>query len=115
MYIFNIIWLLDGNVMNKEVVLEMMLFNDLSSTEEVGFVGILYLSVNPMLMKQYIDLEHRRLDFRYDLICKLKKMWGQSKWVWNRKSSSIEADKTHSGTNKINVAHILYKICRAIF
>jgi len=55
MFMFSIIWSLDGNVINKEAVLVMMLFNNLSnnfnSIHKVGFVGILYFDINTILMK----------------------------------------------------------------
>ena len=52
---FSIIWSLDGNVIDKEAVLVMILFNNLSnnfnSIGKVGFVGILYFNINAILMK----------------------------------------------------------------
>jgi len=38
-----------------------------------------------------------------------------SEHVLIRKSSSIETDKTCSCTDKINMAYILYRVCRSTF
>ena len=48
-----------------EVVSVMMFFydslNNLNSTSEVSFVGMLYFNENTVLMKQYMDLESMRV------------------------------------------------------
>ena len=60
-YIFNIIQLLDGNMIDKDAILEMILtdnlFNSFSFTDEVRLVEILYFSINIVSIKQYVDLE----------------------------------------------------------
>lgn len=65
MYIFHIIQSLDGNVIGRNMVFEMMLFNDpfnsFISIGEVGLVRILYFSANTVSMKQCINLELMRI------------------------------------------------------
>jgi len=55
MYIFHIIQSLDGNVIGRNMVFEMMLFNDpfnsFISIGEFGLVRILYFSANTVSMK----------------------------------------------------------------
>jgi len=60
-YIFNTIQLPDRNMIGKKVVLEMMLFNNLSNSFsfscKVRFVEISFLNINAMSMKQCMDPE----------------------------------------------------------